>query len=266
VELVKKEKTLELLLWGVVAYAAAVLIYYTLKALDHSADFISAFGSILSAIAAFYAAYVAINLFNDWRDPVSFATKKEQTIPVLGVLSQLRFQLNCMLEALIMFKKAEGFVVLNEKYLIYEDQNLMKKVFEIIPNVKYLNNTKIFDDFALIHKHYAHAELLYIQCQKEYKKYYHVLSETEQLKNKEIHIDPYRSYSYYRLDSDNNYAYFLSHKLRQPVGYWVLDSGEMSKDYSFENIFEMVNKTIKLIGEFEQSLINELHSSKKTLI
>ncbi len=63
----KKDKYLELLLWGVVAYAAAILIYYTLKAFDHSADFISAFGSILSAIAAFFTAFVAVFIFAKWK-------------------------------------------------------------------------------------------------------------------------------------------------------------------------------------------------------
>jgi hypothetical protein len=68
VELVKKDKYLELLLWGIVAYTVAILTYFTLKAFGHGADYISAFGSILSSIATFFAAYIAVALFNDWKE------------------------------------------------------------------------------------------------------------------------------------------------------------------------------------------------------
>lgn len=64
----KKEKYIVSLLWGIVAYAVAILAYFTLKAFNHSADFISAFGSILSATATMFAAYVAIHLYTDWRE------------------------------------------------------------------------------------------------------------------------------------------------------------------------------------------------------
>lgn len=73
----KKEKTLGLLLWGVVAYALALLTYFTLKVYEHGVDYLSAFGSILSGIATFYAAFVAIYLYSDWRKPAEFELKKE---------------------------------------------------------------------------------------------------------------------------------------------------------------------------------------------
>ncbi|MDO7219853.1 hypothetical protein [Acinetobacter nosocomialis] len=57
------------ILWGVVAYAIALLTYYTMKKfLSSSADDISAFGSILGACGAFFAAFVATYLFNDWKE------------------------------------------------------------------------------------------------------------------------------------------------------------------------------------------------------
>lgn len=64
----KKEKYLQLLLWGIVAYAVALLSYFTLKMFGHGADYISAFGSILSSVATFFAAYIAVALFNNWKD------------------------------------------------------------------------------------------------------------------------------------------------------------------------------------------------------
>lgn len=63
----KKETLSELLLWGLVAYSVVVLAYFTLKIFNHDANFISAFGSIFSAIAAFFTAFVAIYLFSKWK-------------------------------------------------------------------------------------------------------------------------------------------------------------------------------------------------------
>ncbi len=57
------------ILWGVVAYAIALLSYCTMNNfLNSSADDISAFGSILGACGAFFAAFVATYLFNDWKE------------------------------------------------------------------------------------------------------------------------------------------------------------------------------------------------------
>lgn len=64
----KKEKTLEFLLWGIVAYAVAILTYFTFKIFNHGDDSISAFGSLLSAIATFFAAFVAVMLFTNWKE------------------------------------------------------------------------------------------------------------------------------------------------------------------------------------------------------
>jgi hypothetical protein len=57
------------ILWGVVAFAIALLTYCTMNNfLNSSADNISAFGSILGACGAFFAAFVATYLFNDWKE------------------------------------------------------------------------------------------------------------------------------------------------------------------------------------------------------
>ncbi|MDC5398345.1 hypothetical protein NRA60_13395 [Acinetobacter baumannii] len=58
-----------LLLWGVVAYSVALLLYCSLKVLSGSdANYISAFGSILSALATIFASFVAIYIFNGWKN------------------------------------------------------------------------------------------------------------------------------------------------------------------------------------------------------
>ena len=70
-----KQKIIDIALWAIVAYAVALLIYWTLKIFNQNAESISALGSLLSASATFFAAYVAVKLFNDWRDPANYERK-----------------------------------------------------------------------------------------------------------------------------------------------------------------------------------------------
>ena len=53
----------------VIAYSIGILLFWTIDNLfNKSADYISAFGSVLSAVSTFFAASVAIYLFNDWKE------------------------------------------------------------------------------------------------------------------------------------------------------------------------------------------------------
>lgn len=74
----KNEKFLVVVFWGVVAYAVALLTFCTFKIFYNlTADFISAFGSILGACAAIFAAFVAAYLFNDWKTSANYEQSKE---------------------------------------------------------------------------------------------------------------------------------------------------------------------------------------------
>lgn len=83
----KKETFLAILLWGIVAYSVAVLSYFTLKVIfKHDSSLISAFGSILSACATFFAAYVATKLYNNWKDEKRYDLNKDLAIKALSTL------------------------------------------------------------------------------------------------------------------------------------------------------------------------------------
>ena len=74
----KHEKFIVVVFWGVVAYAVALLTFCTFKNFYNlSADFISAFGSILGACAAIFAGFVAAYLFNDWKASANYEKNKE---------------------------------------------------------------------------------------------------------------------------------------------------------------------------------------------
>ncbi|RZJ20811.1 MAG: hypothetical protein EON51_13795 [Acinetobacter sp.] len=86
--MIKREKLQVLALWGVVAYTLTILSYFTLKAFGHSENFISALGSILGATATFFAAYVAIVLFNDWKKQHNAQIKYNYLKDILSVLRE----------------------------------------------------------------------------------------------------------------------------------------------------------------------------------
>lgn len=74
----KYEKLVVVVFWGIVAYAVALLTFCTFKNFYNlTADFISAFGSILGACAAIFAAFVAAYLFNDWKTSANYEQNKE---------------------------------------------------------------------------------------------------------------------------------------------------------------------------------------------
>lgn len=59
-----------------IAYSLGILIFWTLQnILKSSADSISAFGSLLSAIGTFFAAFIALHVFNGWRITEDHKTK-----------------------------------------------------------------------------------------------------------------------------------------------------------------------------------------------
>lgn len=82
-----KIKFYSILLWGVVLYSIALLIYSTNKIVFHdSADAISAFGSILGALGTIFATIVAAYLFNDWKDQ-----KKYEIVSTLALEAHREF-------------------------------------------------------------------------------------------------------------------------------------------------------------------------------
>ncbi|MHC5170109.1 hypothetical protein ACVIAJ_07075 [Acinetobacter johnsonii] len=255
-----KQKIIDIALWAIVAYAVALLIYWTLKIFNQNAESISALGSLLSASATFFAAYVAVKLFNDWRDPANYATTKEQVLEALGVLSQVRYQLSFMLDHLYTLKRTNEFLILNEDILNYSKNDIHQKFFDIVKNIRFLKNKLLFEEFGKINHHFIHSENFYLSCIKEYQKYYNYLVDLDELKDKEIFVAPYRSYRSYGLEINNNLAlYSLKRTLESEVGYSYNDlNQEQEIRYTYNNTIEMLSTTIALIDSFELELLDKI--------
>ena len=221
---------------------------------------ISLYGDYFGGIATIVAAYIASLLFNDWRDPANYTTTKEQVLEAMGILSQVRFQLNFMHDNLQTLKRTNEFLILNEDLLNYSDNEIQRKFFEIVKNIKFLNDKMLFDEFSKINHHFIHSEFFYKSCLKSYKKYYDYLVATKMLEDKEIYVAPYRAYNHYFLVLDET-AELLIKSLRRilvhPVGYTVIANDTEDKTiYNYENILEMIISTIALIDDFEVKLLD----------
>lgn len=104
------KKTSFWILSCVIAYSIGILLFWTIDNLfNRTADDISAFGSVLSAVGTFFAASVAVYLFNDW--------KEQHNKTILAGEAKLAFSL-----------------LHNERNILYEMKYLLKDKFDQNPS------------------------------------------------------------------------------------------------------------------------------------
>ncbi|WP_267581519.1 hypothetical protein [Acinetobacter pittii] len=132
-----KEDKQSLLLWGIVAYTVALLLYCTLKTLiGAGAELISAFGSILSAIATIYATFIAIKLYANWRDPHQASFYVNECKNVLDIYKQLHLcQRNLSileLELLNLISTENGLGIRNESDFTEEELEKLKTLNNLV--------------------------------------------------------------------------------------------------------------------------------------
>ncbi|MDC5210388.1 hypothetical protein MSC32_16735 [Acinetobacter baumannii] len=135
----KYEKLIVVVLWSVVAYAVALLTFCTFKNIYNlNADFISAFGSILGACAAIFAAVVAAYLFNDWKLEYRKNLEKEIIIRLIGIIEDLHFNFKPEIDILSEAVNSELRNITRAMKLdqIHYDETVRKKI-------KYLGKTTI---------------------------------------------------------------------------------------------------------------------------
>ncbi|MFW1848217.1 hypothetical protein [Acinetobacter oleivorans] len=132
-----KEDKQSLLLWGIVAYSVVLLLYCTLKTLiGAGAEFISAFGSILSAIATVYATFIAIKLYADWKDPHQANFYVNECKNVLDIYKQLHLcqrNLNILeLELLNLISSEDGLGIRNKSDFTEDELERLKTLNNLV--------------------------------------------------------------------------------------------------------------------------------------
>lgn len=212
--------------------------------------------------ATLATAYIATLLFNDWRDPANYTTTKEQILEATGVLSQVKFKLNTMQDNLRTLNKINNFLIFNEELLVYDKEDLHKKFFEIVKNIRFIDET-MFEEFARINHHYIYCEIFYILIIKEYKKYFDYIAKNQTTIRKEIEIFPPKSYGYYGFDQSKVVSLSsLKRVLDRPVGFSTKGKNSYEEEFTFKDLPTMIIETTEKIEKFEKKLIAKLKATK----
>ncbi|WP_180127184.1 MULTISPECIES: hypothetical protein [unclassified Acinetobacter] len=217
--------------------------------------------SLFGGGATLVAAYIASLLFSDWRDPANYTTTKEQALEVMGVLSQVKYKLNTMQDNLRTLNKINAFLIFNEELLVYEKEDIHRKIYEVVKNIRFIDNN-LFKEFALIHHHYIHSETFFILIIKEYKKYYNYFDEPQISLKRDIEVFPPISYCRYGLDPNNiSIANSLKRVLDRSVGFSIESNNSCEEVFTFKDLPTMIIETIEKIDKFEEKLIEKLKAT-----
>lgn len=162
----------------IVLYSICMLTYGTLRIfIDEKIDAISAFGSILSGIGTFFAAFAAIYIFNGWKVQANFDLKKEHVNHLTAFLSKGYDELHKISEILINLNDISSCEVLCENYCTIKANDLRVEFYNNIINAKMLDrlnskNKEIFIYFAQYQNHFIHLVENFNIIQNQYIIYY----------------------------------------------------------------------------------------------
>lgn len=230
------EKTLGLFLWGVVAYAIVLLIYFTFLVFKHDANFVSAFGSILSGIATFYAAFIAIYLYNDWRKPAKFELKKEMLKDIQGILREKYSVIDFLNNEIIRrYQNQELYNrnPINKDY--YPDFNIAFLASKLLFRFEEYSNLNNDNDFKLKYKNF-------IELLRSYHFHFPYILSINEEKNESI-IN-YRCDIEY-LDKKAFYTHYENNKQKQPD---LSDATTKDIIYMlFDSYQELTSKILELL-------------------
>lgn len=155
-----------------------MLTYGTLRIfIDEKIEAISAFGSILSGIGTFFAAFAAIYIFNGWKEQANFDLKKNHVNHLTEFLSKGYDELHKISEILINLHDLPSCEVLCENYCTIKANDLRIEFYNNIINAKMLDrlnskNKEIFKYFAQYQNHFIHLVENFNIIQNQYIIYY----------------------------------------------------------------------------------------------
>ncbi|MBK5646632.1 MAG: hypothetical protein I4N51_05610 [Acinetobacter sp.] len=168
----------KLAILAIVLYSTSMLVYGTLRIfIGENIDAISAFGSVLGGLGAFYAAFMAFHIYKGWKVQANFELKKEHVNHLSTLLSMGYDETHKISEILLNLAKIGTHEVLAEKYFNFSANDLRSEFYKTQINAKMLDrlNEKekdIFIYFAKYQTHFMHLVESFNNIQNKYKTYY----------------------------------------------------------------------------------------------
>jgi hypothetical protein len=197
-----------ILLWGVVIYAIALLIYCTLRNYSaDSKDFISDFGSIVGGIGTFFAAFVAAYLFNDWREEKNFDLENSLLTNILVDLKPIFVELHIIRTNSDNLKLIDTSFIIKTHYIERTRIDMYKSIITLYSNIKIYSDIKKNEQLIELYHTFEKYCLLVEEMHKElflkrYRRYYERAIQAGQKNNQDPHktYDILREYSSQRVD------------------------------------------------------------------
>lgn len=144
----------------------------------------------MSAVGAFFAAFVAAYLFTDWKDQAKYDSNKESCNMILEHISALRYNLSRKIDTINSIKSIGDFVVLKDELKVYKFED-DEKLHEFFKNRHHaislkFNNKEIdetpFKLYSNISKHFIHISIPYSIIMFDYNKYQQIILDNIDLK------------------------------------------------------------------------------------
>jgi len=222
--------------WALAIFAYGTALFYFAKhVLDLTGDDLDAYVATLSAGATLFAGFIAIYLFNDWREQKRFEINKEYSEKTLDLLNEVNNHINADYYNHILIKSSiEEYLVINipnDQINITEILYKLKPQFETLTLIlKDSDSKKILDEFeeAILHI-YAYIK----ELNTVYKEYLDSLP-PKYLNNK---------YNYIRRNQDNCNG-FTSFKIKNYLA-------KINEDLEITDIDHINKKTIVIKNSYE---------------
>ncbi|WP_288397126.1 hypothetical protein [uncultured Acinetobacter sp.] len=227
-----------------------------------TAEYISAFGSILGACSAFFSAFVAVYLFTDWKIQALHETKKEHLGKLITLTNKLRFNLIVKRQALSNMFKANDFAVINDEIKSLNqkiDSEIDEYFFIIRFSILYLNEdlSKDFPEplafYGKMHHHFIHISKPFWIIKYSYDRYYDYLkNEIDPIKLEYNHNIIDRSYNYFGIDFPFPEQTELLDWENRTIGYNIYDEKTQEwEQVRYADIIKMIEKLIEMIEKIE---------------
>ncbi|WP_394661555.1 hypothetical protein [uncultured Acinetobacter sp.] len=237
-----------------------MLTYGTLRIfIDEKIEAISAFGSILSGIGTFFAAYAAIYIFNGWKVQANFDLKKEHVNQLSILLSMAYDEVHRISEILIDLNNIETHEVICENFIEINTNDLRVEFYKNIINAKMLDrlntkNKEVFSHYAKYQIHLFYLVKYFNNIQNQYTEYYvnHISSIPMAQK------DDFRKNGYFIKYKRTRSKSDIETKLTSLISHKVIFTGN-NKKYVYNNITEMTKEMEEIYSKLEKIVLDSIN-------
>ncbi|WP_180036102.1 MULTISPECIES: hypothetical protein [unclassified Acinetobacter] len=192
-------KTKQELIEKATGWALAIFFYgtgiffFASKVLQLTGDDLDAYVSLISAGSTLFAGFIAIYLFNDWRDQKKFEIGKEYGGQILELVNNINKELSISFYRMTINKTMDKFLIALNGIYKESDFNLTDELYKISAIVETLSLITTDSEIEAVFQE-LETKILILKnsigiVENSYKKYYEVLPERLKNNNTNNYVD-----------------------------------------------------------------------------